>query len=184
MHTNWCVLVEISMVIGMWNFWSVINGHCTDGKNITLYRKYTWIVTFLDETIILLLPVDLIARFECGIYGKQGLHAIHWISWEAGIIFKNILIIFLTQNMTAKVKEIIMRKKVLKIRNTISVWTRQCRWLPDSIILTSFSLALHYNIKTQGVEIGINPEKFVSEGFPFSRFSRSKNSSYMFNCVV
>ena len=32
MHTNCCVLIEISMEIGMWNFWSVINGHCTDGK--------------------------------------------------------------------------------------------------------------------------------------------------------
>ena len=70
--------------------------------------------------------------------------------------------------MTAKVKEMIKRKKVLKIRNTISVWTRQCRWLPDSIILTSFSLALHYNIKTQGAETGINPKKFISDGFQIS----------------
>ena len=36
MHTNWCVLIEISMEIVMWNFWNVINGHCTD-KKISLY---------------------------------------------------------------------------------------------------------------------------------------------------
>ena len=45
MHTNWCVLIEISMEIGMWNFWSVINGHCTDGK-ISLYSIATPTLVF------------------------------------------------------------------------------------------------------------------------------------------
>ena len=32
MHTNWCVLIEISMEIGMLNFVSGIIGHCTARK--------------------------------------------------------------------------------------------------------------------------------------------------------
>jgi len=48
MHTNWCVLIEISMEIGMLNFLSVIIGHCTEGR-ISLYKPkliwqfYTWL---------------------------------------------------------------------------------------------------------------------------------------------
>ena len=37
MHTNWCVLIEISMGIGMLNFWSVINCLC-NGVWSSLYQ--------------------------------------------------------------------------------------------------------------------------------------------------
>jgi hypothetical protein len=34
MHTHWYVLIEISMEIGMINFWSVIIGHCSDERKL------------------------------------------------------------------------------------------------------------------------------------------------------
>ena len=39
MHTNWCVLIEISMEIGMLNFWSVIICLCNVAWN-SLYLIY------------------------------------------------------------------------------------------------------------------------------------------------
>ena len=41
------IYIEISMEIGMWNFWNVINGHCTDEK-ISLYWfiSYDWFKFF------------------------------------------------------------------------------------------------------------------------------------------
>ena len=38
MHTNWCVLIEISMEIEMINFLIGIIGHCTDGRKL-LYKQ-------------------------------------------------------------------------------------------------------------------------------------------------
>ena len=37
MHTNWCILIEISMEIGMFKFLIAIIGHCTDQRKL-LYR--------------------------------------------------------------------------------------------------------------------------------------------------
>ena len=34
MYTQWCVLIEISMEIGMLNFLIGIIGHCTDERNL------------------------------------------------------------------------------------------------------------------------------------------------------
>ena len=51
MHTNWCVFIEISMEIGMWNFWNVINGHCTDEK-ISLYVLYIYFGYFWTTWLI------------------------------------------------------------------------------------------------------------------------------------
>ena len=43
MHTNWCVLIEISMEIGMLNFLSGIIGLCTEGR-ISLRGEYSvWV---------------------------------------------------------------------------------------------------------------------------------------------
>ena len=39
MHTNWCVLIEISMKIGMLNFLSGIIGHCTEGRISLLWSQ-------------------------------------------------------------------------------------------------------------------------------------------------
>ena len=39
MHTNWCVLIEISMEIGMINFLIGIIGHCTCQRNL-IFRTY------------------------------------------------------------------------------------------------------------------------------------------------
>ena len=50
MHTNWCVLIGISMEIGMWNFWNVINGHCTDIK-ISLYFPSANLPNFMKIVI-------------------------------------------------------------------------------------------------------------------------------------
>ena len=41
MHTNWCVLIEISMEIGMIKFLIGIIGHCTDQKNL-LFLFYSF----------------------------------------------------------------------------------------------------------------------------------------------
>ena len=49
MHTNWCVLIEISMEIGMWNFWSVVNCLCNGTWN-SLYGSLYFFQS--DEQLI------------------------------------------------------------------------------------------------------------------------------------
>ena len=44
MHTNWCVLIEMSMEIGMLIFWRLINCLCKGAWN-SLYKIYIFIPT-------------------------------------------------------------------------------------------------------------------------------------------
>ena len=41
MLTNWCVLIKISMEIGMLNFLSGIIGQCTEGRKSLYYSAHT-----------------------------------------------------------------------------------------------------------------------------------------------
>ena len=83
MHTNWCVLIEISMEIGMLNFWLPLL--------VTALTKENYFSLFLGESTVCQLAYSFIQPLLKYIVMKQPEEMHHWI--EDNIFFTSVIIL-------------------------------------------------------------------------------------------